>query len=177
MKGGAQDPVHSSVQQNWQTPQLLNRMILRLMEFESFTLDPCTVPENPVGARHIFTHGDTSLHRSWKLENGLNLVHMNPPYARRIAYKWVRKAFEESRDPDVIVVGILPVRAPPWFMEFVLPYVKISAVFDELPRWRELEPGDVGLFYWPGRVRFIDPEAGGPTKNQAPFDTFLVVWR
>ena len=104
-------------------------------------------------------------------------MHFNPPYGQHEAYKWVRKAFEESRDPDVVVVGILPVRAPPWFMEYVLPYVKMSYHIDKLPRWKFLEPGDVGLFYWPGRVSFIDPEMGGPTKNWAPFDTVIVVWR
>jgi len=166
-----------SAQQDWQTPKLLNIRILRFMGFEFFSLDPCTTEKNPVGARNFYTRKENGLHQSWKTEAGLQLVHFNPPYAQYESYKWVRKAFEESRDPDVVVVGILPVRAPPWFMEYVLPYVKICTVFDELPRWRELERGDVGLFYWPGRVSFIDPATGGPTKNWAPFDTVIVVWR
>lgn len=177
MKGGAKDPVHSSGAQTWQTPQLVNRKILRLMGFEAFTLDPCTTEKNPVGARHFYTPKENGLIKDWKIESGPNLIHMNPPYSTEQGYKWVRKAWTESQDPDVIVVGILPVRAPPWFMEFVLPYVKISAHVDDLGRWQELESGDVGLFYWPGRVHFIDPEMGGPTKNSAPFDTMLVIWR
>lgn len=178
MKGGAKDPVHSSGQQDWQTPQLLNRKILRLMGFEDFSLDPCTTDKNPVGALEFYTPRENGLHQPWKTgRTGLQLIHFNPPYAHKQAYKWVRKAFEESRDPDVVVIGILPMRTPPWFMEYVLPYVKITAHVDELSRWTELRPGDVGLFIWPGRVNFIDPVIGGPTKNSAPFDTVLVIWR
>ena len=174
-------------QQNWQTPQHLNRRILRLMEFEFFSLDPCTTEKNPVGARSFYTSKENGLHQTWKTmrelqlvggrSSSLQLVHFNPPYGKKTSYKWVRKAFQESRHPDVVVVGILPVRAPPWFMEYVLPYVKVIAHADELPRWRELNRGDVGLFYWPGRLRFVDPDTGAPTKNWAPFDTVLVVWR
>lgn len=177
MKGGANDPVHSSGPQTWQTPQLVNRRILRLMGFDSFSMDPCTVPENPVGALEIYTTQENGLVQTWKTDHpGLKLVHFNPPYSNRQSYRWVKKAYLESRDPDVIVIGILPLRAPNWFREFVLPYVKITASADELPRWKELEPGDVGLFIWPKRIKFIDPETNLP-RASAPFDTVLVVWR
>ena len=178
MKGGAKDAVHSSGQQDWQTPQQLNRMILRLMGFDGFSLDPCTTEKNPVGAFDFYTTKENGLHQTWKVGHvGLQLVHMNPPYAGRQAIKWVRKAFNESRDPDVVVVGILPVRAQYWLMDYDLPDGKIIYHIDKLPRWKFLEPGEVGLFYRPGRVKFIDPKTGGPTKNGAPFDTMLVVWR
>lgn len=47
----------------------------------------------------------------------------------------------------------------------------------ELGRWRELEPGQTGCFYLEKRLKFIDPVAGAATKNGAPFDTMIVVWR
>ena len=175
MKAG-KGPLHSSGQQDYQTPQALNRKILRLMGIPEFTLDPCTVQENPVGARHIYTVKENGLVQSWKVSGeSLVYVHFNPPYVDNA--KWIEKAYRESRDPSVVVIGILPVRASPWFHDYILRDLRFSASVKELSRWTLLEPGETAIFYHYGRIKFIDPETQAATRNQAPFDTMIVVWR
>lgn len=101
----------SSATDNWATPQdffdTLNR------EF-GFTLDPCADVDN-AKCKKFFTREQDGLAQSW----GGETVFCNPPYGREIG-KWVKKAHEESRKPDTVVVMLIPARTDTaWFHDFI----------------------------------------------------------
>lgn len=52
-------------------------------------LDPCTFPDNPTGARKIYTADDDGLSRTW----GFGSVFCNPPYGKA-REPWVWKCIE-----------------------------------------------------------------------------------
>ena len=77
-------------------------------------------------------------------------VFVNPPYGREI-YKWVKKAYEESKD-GVTVVMLLPVRTDTkWFHEFIYNRAEVR--------------------FLKGRIKF------GDAKNSAPFPSMIVIYR
>jgi site-specific DNA-methyltransferase (adenine-specific) len=75
---------------------------------------------------------------------------MNPPYGRQIG-KWVKKAYEESRNDADIVVCLLPSRTDTkWFQDYILPFAKIQFIR--------------------GRLKF------GKSKNAAPFPSLIAIF-
>lgn len=138
--------VHFSSQTNeWATPQdffdVLNK------EFH-FTLDPCATKEN-AKCLQFFTQEDDGLLQSW--DN--HIVFCNPPYGHEIG-KWVKKAYEESRNPGITIVMLIPSRTDTkYFHEYI--YNKPN----------------VEIRFLKGRLKFV----GG--KSSAPFPSMVVIFR
>lgn len=71
----------------------------------------------------------------------------NPPYGREIG-AWVRKGYEEAKNPGTVVVMLLPARTDTaWFHDYC-------------------KRGDV--VFLRGRLKF------GGSKNSAPFPSMIV---
>lgn len=74
----------------------------------------------------------------------------NPPYGRVIG-DWVKKAYEESQQPDTLVVMLIPARTDTkWFHDYI--YHKAEIRFIR------------------GRLKF------GGSKNSAPFPSMVVIF-
>lgn len=126
----------------WETPADL---FAELDEEYGFTLDPCALPENAKCEKY-FTPEDDGLSKNW----GGQRVFCNPPYGRGIE-RWVRKAWEETRQPGTLVVMLLPARTDTaWFHDYCL------------------RDGDVRFLR--GRLKF------GGARHNAPFPSMLVVF-
>lgn len=93
----------SSNSNEWATPKAFFAALDA--EFH-FTLDPCATPEN-AKCKRFYTIEDDGLTRSWH-ERERERVFVNPPYGREIS-KWVKKAYEESRYCEVVVM-LIPAR-------------------------------------------------------------------
>lgn len=126
----------------WETPQAL---FDGLDAIYHFTLDAAATPENAKCER-FFTAEDDGLKQSWAGET----VWCNPPYGRQIN-AWVKKAWEESRQPGTRVVMLLPARTDTaWFHDYAMKgFVK----------------------FLKGRVKF------GGAKNSAPFPSMLLFFK
>lgn len=133
----------SSKDMAWATPQeWFNYLNL---EFK-FTLDPCCVPET-AKCKKFYTPDDDGLAQSWKGER----VFMNPPYGRELS-SWMRKAYEEARDNEALVVCFVPARVDTnWWHTFAMRASDIR--------------------YPKGRVTFAGADA------PAPFPIAIVIFR
>lgn len=126
----------------WETPQ---KLFDALDSKYNFTLDPCALPENAKCEKY-FTPEDDGLSQNW----GGQRVFCNPPYGRELG-AWVKKAYEESRKPDTVVVMLIPARTDvAWFHDYVLPHGEIE--------------------FLRGRLKY------GGSKASAPFPSMLVVF-
>lgn len=96
------DVHYSSESHEWETPAALVQQLQTL--FGGFTLDPCCTAEN-AKAPEFFTAAEDGLKQSWTGHH----VFMNPPYGRQIG-KWIRKAYEESREWRCKVTCLIPSR-------------------------------------------------------------------
>ena len=110
-----------------------------------FTLDVCARPENAKCLR-FFSPEQDGLAQSWAGE----ICFCNPPYGQEIG-KWVRKEYEESRQPKTIVVCLLPARTDTrWWHRYVMKATEIRFV--------------------EGRLKF------GGAENSAPFPSVVAVF-
>ena len=135
----------SSETNEWSTPQYLFEQLNN--EF-NFTLDPCATDENKKCENH-FTKEDDGLSRSWKDET----VFCNPPYGRQIG-KWVKKAYEETKDENTKVVMLIPSRTDTkYFHDYIYEICEVR--------------------FLKGRVYF---EKGGKKVGRAPFPSMVVVF-
>jgi hypothetical protein len=78
-------------------------------------LDPATTPDNPTGARHLFTKADDGLSKSWL---GHESIFINPPYTP----EWYRKIADEVNAGAAETIALL--KASPctnWAQEVILP--------------------------------------------------------
>lgn len=141
MKG--QNVMFSSATDEWATPQdLFDKLDA---EFH-FNLDPCANEDNHKCATY-FTKEQNGLIQNW----GGYCVFCNPPYGRETE-KWVRKALEESRKPDTVVVMLIAARTDTrMFHEYILNHAEIRFIR--------------------GRLKF------GGSKNSAPFPSMLAIFR
>ena len=131
----------SSASEEWETPQHIFDALN--VQFQ-FTLDPCATPENAKCEKY-FTKEDNGLIKSWAGER----VFMNPPYGREIT-SWILKAYKESRNPDTIVVCLLPARTDTkWFHRYCTKGM---------------------IWFIRGRLKF------GENENAAPFPSMIVVF-
>ena len=130
----------SSKTAEWSTPQ---HIFDELDKEFNFTLDPCATHENAKCEKY-YTIEDNGLIRVWAGET----VFMNPPYGREIRH-WVKKAYEESLNPDTKIVCLLPSRTDTrWFHDYC---VKGT------------------IWFLKGRLKF------GGAKNSAPFPSMVVI--
>lgn len=133
----------SSKTDNWATPQ---DFFVRLNKEFNFTLDPCADELNAKCPK-FFTQEDDGLAQSWAGET----VFMNPPYGRIIG-GWIRKAYEESRESDTVVVALIPARTDTrYWHDYVMKADEIRLV--------------------KGRLKF------GDGRDSAPFPSAVVVFR
>lgn len=133
----------SSVNNEWATPQDL---FDKLNAEFAFNLDPCSTNAN-AKCKHHYTIIEDGLAQNW----GGCRVFCNPPYGREIS-KWVKKAHEESKKPNTLVVMLIPARTDTaYFHEYI--YHKA----------REVR-------FIKGRLRF------GDAKNSAPFPSMIVIF-
>jgi hypothetical protein len=81
-------------------------------EFEVIALDPCTTPQNPVGAK-VFCDVDglgvcwSGFIADWAPAH-VPFAFVNPPYSRGELLKWARKAVEEWRRNQVESICLVP---------------------------------------------------------------------
>lgn len=132
----------SSARDDWGTPQYIFDELNE--EFE-FTLDPCASESNHKCEKY-FTKEQDGLAQSW--EN--HVVFCNPPYGRKIGL-WVKKAYEESRFNNAVVVLLIPARTDTkWFHEYIY--------------------GKTEVRFYEGRIKFVGAE------HNAPFPSMVVVF-
>ena len=134
----------SSATDEWSTPQ---DIFDRLNYIFNFTLDPCADSENHK-CDVFYTKEDDGLSKDW---SG-NRVFCNPPYGRELTGKWIKKCYDESLNPETIVVALIPARTDTkWFHEYVF---KTSAE----------------VLFIKGRLKF------GEGINSAPFPSMIVIF-
>lgn len=77
-------------------------------QFAPIYLDPCTTPENPVGAENFFTAEDDGLSegRGWYCGDGDRVAFVNCPYSRGELARWMRRIVSESREFHGIIALI-----------------------------------------------------------------------
>lgn len=137
---------YSSKKMDWQTP---DEFLDIVREFAPIQLDPCTSPENPVGARVWMTPRENGLLQNWDEFQSWSdaITYMNPPYGRQIG-KWTYKASLEAQK-GVEIIALVPARTDTkWFQE-----ADFTAVC-----------------FWRGRLRF----KGAP--HPAPFPSAVLYW-
>ena len=123
----------------WETPQALFDAYNSVYDFD---IDVCAVPSNAKCERYFTPDVD------WLKQDWVGTCWMNPPYGRQIG-KWVRKAYEESKNGSVIVC-LLPARTDTaWFHDYCM-------------------KGKIEFLR--GRLKF------GGSKNSAPFPSCIVVF-
>ena len=135
----------SSEKMDWLTPPEVLDLVRR---FKPICLDPCTTPENPVGAVNWCSEGGLT-HRWCSAPKG-GLVYVNPPYGREVK-AWVAKCATEAL-MGVEVIALLPARPDSkWFQTFVLRQAS-------------------AILWWRGRIKFVGAE------SSAPFPSALVYY-
>ena len=78
-------------------------------------------------------------------------VFCNPPYGRVIG-EWVKKAYQESKQPNTLVVMLLPARTDTrWFHDYIY--------------------GKAEIRFVKGRLKF------GGCDNPAPFPSMIVIFK
>jgi phage N-6-adenine-methyltransferase len=110
----------------------------------SFTLDVCAIAEN-AKCENYFTPEIDGLTQNWR-----GVCWMNPPYGRQIG-RWVRKAYESSKQ-GAVVVCLVPARTDTkWWHNFVTKASEVRFV--------------------KGRIKF------GDAVSAAPFPSAVVIFR
>ena len=132
----------SSTNGEWETPQSFFDMLEK--EF-GFTLDPCCTLETAKCDKYYITEDD-GLSESWEGHT----VFMNPPYGRSIKH-WIKKAYEEGKKKNTIVVALIPSRT-------------------DTKYWHDYCMRAKSITFIKGRLKF------GGSKNAAPFPSAIVVF-
>ena len=143
MDSKTQKTLFSSKSMEWETPQ---KFYNQLNDRYSFTLDPCAT-ESTAKCEKYFTESDDGLSQDW----GGNVVFMNPPYGRAIS-SWIKKAYEESRKNNTVVVCLIPART-------------------DTKYWHNYCMKAHEINFIKGRLKF------GGSKNAAPFPSAVIVFR
>jgi site-specific DNA-methyltransferase (adenine-specific) len=143
MNKNTQVVMFSSKTGEWSTPQdFFDKLNWR---FGPFSLDPCATIDNTKCA-NFFTEAEDGLSKSWE---GFK-VFVNPPYGRGID-KWIKKAYEESRKDNTMVVMLIPARP-------------------DTKYWHDYVMKADEVYFIRGRLKF------GDSENSAPFPSAVVVF-
>lgn len=138
--------MYTSKSNEWGTPQNFYDELDK--EFR-FNLDPCATKENAKCEKY-FTITENGLEKNW----GGYTVFCNPPYGRQIK-DWVKKASEESKKPNTVVVMLIPARTDTkYFHDYI--YHKVKEIR-----------------FIKGRLKF---EKNGECQSSAPFPSMVVVF-
>ena len=139
------DALFSSASVEWETPPEIFAEYDRKYHF---TLDVAATKENALCSRY-YTKETDGLSRPWQTDGA---VWCNPPYGKDIV-KWVRKAYEESRKGQTIVM-LVPARTDTrWFHDFIL--------------------GKAEVRFIRGRLYF---KVNGVKQDRAPFPSIIVIY-
>lgn len=143
---GKGSPALKSDRTDWETPR---ELFDRLDAFWHFDLDAAASDTNHLCADY-YTKETDGLAQSWAGRR----VWCNPPYGKQIA-DWTRKAYEETRDGQTLVIMLIPARTDTrWYHD----YIQGRAAEVEFIR---------------GRLKYT---LGGVAQNSAPFPSMLVRW-
>jgi len=126
----------------WETPP---NVFDKLNAEYQFTLDPAA-DDNNKKCDIYFTKKEDGLKQSWKHYT----VFCNPPYGREIG-KWVKKAYEESKNGNTIVI-LIPART-------------------DTSYWHDYIFNKADIIYFiKGRLKFSGSKVG------APFPSAIIVY-
>ncbi len=143
MNKETQKTMFSSKTGNWATPQeFFDKLDWR---FGPFDLDPCASAFN-TKCSNFYTEAEDGLSKDWSGHN----VFINPPYGRGIE-KWIKKAYESSKEPDTKIVMLIPART-------------------DTKYWHDYVMKASEIYFVRGRLKF------GESKNSAPFPSAVVVF-
>lgn len=136
----------SSKDMDWETPQ---DFFDKLNEEFHFTLDPCATSKT-AKCNKYYTKENNGLIQDW----GDNIVFCNPPYGSEIK-KWVKKCYEESKNPNATIVMLIPARTDTaYFHDYI--YNKAEIRFIK------------------GRLKFNGNQKG---SGSAPFPSMIVIFK
>ena len=143
MDKNTQVVMFSSKTGEWATPQeFFDKLNWR---FGPFDLDPCAGPTNTKCA-NFFTEAEDGLSKSWI---GFTSF-INPPYGRGID-KWIKKAYQDSRNEETRIVMLIPART-------------------DTKYWHDYVMKADEVYFVKGRLKF------GDSENAAPFPSAVVVF-
>ena len=143
---GKGSPALKSDRTDWETPR---ELFDRLNAFWHFDLDAAASDTNHLCVDY-YTKETDGLAHSWAGRR----VWCNPPYGKQIA-DWTRKAYEETRDGQTLVIMLIPARTDTrWYHD----YIQDHAAEVKFIR---------------GRLKYT---LGGVAQNSAPFPSMLVRW-
>lgn len=141
-RGSGVNNVHFSTgTTDWSTPQ---KFFESLHTEFGFQLDACATPANAKCWKY-YTPDEDGLTRPWSPRTWCN-----PPYGYSIG-KWVKKAYDESRVVNTVVMLIPAKTETAWWHDYVMKAAEIRLVR--------------------GRLRF------GGSKINAPFPSAVVVFK
>ena len=116
-----------------------------------FTLDAAATSKSAKCPQY-YTPETDGIKSPWSIAGG-GAVFCNPPYGRKIG-KWVRKAYEESRNGTTVVL-LIPARTDTaYFHDYIYGCAEIRFVR--------------------GRLHFTDED--GNTYDRAPFPSMVVIY-
>ena len=131
---------------DWETPQ---DFFDNLNKEFNFTLDPCATHKTAKCDKY-YTKENNGLIQDW----GDNVVFCNPPYGSEIKY-WVKKCYEESQNPNAIVVMLIPARTDTgYFHKYIY--------------------GKAEIRFIKGRLKFGGQQKG---SGSAPFPSMIVIFK
>jgi len=103
------DLMFSTGAEEWETPPELFKW---LDDYFHFTLDVCASEKN-TKCKDFYSREHDAFIEAWT-----GKCYMNPPYGRGIG-KWIKFAWEQSRNPNTTIVCLLPARTDTkWFHEY-----------------------------------------------------------
>lgn len=114
-------------------------------------LDPCTTPQNPVGAQRFFTPPTDGATQYWDAET----VFCNPPYGEA-RVRWVRKCIEAGVIRRARVVLLIPAHT-------------------DTRIWHEAMNNATSVLFIKGRVKFGIPRPNG-RQVAASHPSALIGW-
>jgi phage N-6-adenine-methyltransferase len=124
----------------WETPEWLVERV-RAAFGGVIDLDPCTTPQNPVGALRFFAPPEDGIALSWSSFGMGHRIYCNPPYGRTIRH-WTEKCgFYASAGREIIL--LVPART-------------------DANWWHELQANATATVFLRGRISFKN--AGGSPK-------------
>lgn len=137
----------SSNNDDWETPNTLFNSIDRQYHFVA---DLAASPKN-AKCKQFFAKSDNALLQDWSQYSGSKWL--NPPYGRQIG-KWVKKAYESSKENSDPIVMLLPARTDTRY-------------------WHDYIFGKASVEFIKGRIKF---EHDGASIGTAPFPSAIIVY-
>lgn len=148
-KSASTDTLHSSLRQDWMTPNWLVDLVHACFGPSGVDLDPCATSSNNVRAKCFFTEQDDGLVQPWPPDA---TIYINPPYNMLRKPGWVDKIVDVASNGQNQMIVLVPARTDTQW------YRRLFDVANHVTLLR-------------GRVRFALPD--GTLSNPAPFPSVL----